>query len=72
MKTTDKLIIGLLVGFVIGIFIGITMFRDNKQCEGVIQENKLLKDLIFQYENYTIESPWKNYSNTYYGYNKKK
>jgi len=57
MKTTDKLVIGLLIGFVIGIFIGITMFRDNKQCEEVIQENKLLKDLIFQYENYTIESP---------------
>jgi uncharacterized protein YneF (UPF0154 family) len=57
MKTTDKLVIGLLIGFVIGIFIGITMFRDNTQCEGVIQENKLLKDLIFQYENYPIESP---------------
>jgi hypothetical protein len=49
--------IGLLIGVVIGIFIGINMFRNIDQCEGVIQENKLLKDLIYQHENYTIESP---------------
>ena len=49
--------IGLLIGVVIGIFIGINMFRNIGQCEGVIQENKLLKDLIYLYENYTIESP---------------
>jgi hypothetical protein len=49
--------LGLAIGIAIGIFIGSTMFRNIDQCEGVIQENKLLKDLIFQYENYTIESP---------------
>ena len=49
--------LGLIIGIAIGVFIGMHMFRDTKQCEGVIQENKLLKDLIFQYENYTIESP---------------
>jgi uncharacterized membrane protein required for colicin V production len=49
--------LGLLIGAVLGILIGTTMFRNVKQCEGVIQENKLLKDLIFQYENYPIESP---------------
>jgi hypothetical protein len=48
---------GLAIGFAIGVFIGMNMFRDTKQCEGVIEENKLLKDLIYQYENYTIESP---------------
>ena len=47
----------LAIGIAIGVFIGSTMFRNIDQCEGVIQENKLLKDLIFQYENYTIESP---------------
>ena len=49
--------LGLAIGIAIGVFIGSTMFRNIDQCEEVIQENKLLKDLIFQYENYTIESP---------------
>ena len=49
--------LGLAIGIVIGVFIGMHMFRNIDQCEGVIQENKLLKDLIYQYENYTIESP---------------
>ena len=49
--------LGLAIGMAIGIFIGSTMFRNNDHCDEVIQENKLLKDLIFQYENYTIESP---------------
>ena len=49
--------LGLIIGIAIGVFIGMNMFRDTKQCEGVIEENKLLKDLIYQYENYTIESP---------------
>jgi len=49
--------LGLAIGIVIGVFVGSTMFRNMDQCEEVIQENKLLKDLIFQYENYTIESP---------------
>mgnify|MGYP003650875569 CR=1 FL=1 len=49
--------LGLLIGFLIGICIGIAMFRNVKQCEGVIKENKLLKDLVFQHENYPIESP---------------
>ena len=49
--------LGLAIGIVIGIFIGGTMFQNNDQCDEVIQENKLLKDLIFQHENYIIESP---------------
>jgi len=49
--------LGLLIGFAIGIFIGMTVFQEGNKCEEVIQENKLLKDLIFQYENYPIESP---------------
>ena len=60
MKNRSKYItasLGLIIGIVIGVFIGMHMFQNIDQCEGVIQENKLLKDLIFQYENYTIESP---------------
>jgi hypothetical protein len=49
--------LGLAIGIVIGVFVGSTMFQNNDHCEGVIQENKLLKDLIYQYENYIIESP---------------
>ena len=49
--------LGLAIGIAIGIFIGSTMFRNNDHCDEVIQENKLLKDLIFQHENYIIESP---------------
>ena len=49
--------LGLLIGFAIGIFIGMKVFQEGNKCEEVIQENKLLKDLIFQYENYPIESP---------------
>ena len=60
MKNRNKYItasLGLIIGIAIGVFIGMHMFRNIDQCEGLIQENKLLKDLIFQYENYTIESP---------------
>lgn len=45
--------LGLAIGIAIGVFIGARMFRNND----IIEENKLLKDLIFQYENYIIESP---------------
>ena len=60
MKNRSKYItasLGLAIGIVIGVFIGMHMFQNIDQCEGVIQENKILKDLIYQYENYTIESP---------------
>jgi ATP sulfurylase len=48
-----KIIISLIIGF----FIGALLFKNNKKYLKVVEENKLLKEKIFTYENYTIESP---------------
>jgi hypothetical protein len=48
-----KIAIGLILGFCIGAL----LFQNNKKYLKVFEENKLLKEKIFVYENYTIESP---------------
>jgi len=48
-----KIIISLILGFCIGAL----SFQNNKKYARILEENKLLKDKIFTYENYIIESP---------------
>ena len=45
------------IGVVIGFCIGALLFQNNKKYAKIAEENKLLKDKIFTYENYIIESP---------------
>ena len=45
------------IGVIIGFCIGALLFQNNKKYAKIAEENKLLKDKIFTYENYIIESP---------------
>jgi uncharacterized membrane-anchored protein YhcB (DUF1043 family) len=47
----------IIISLLIGICIGALLFQNNKKYLKVAEENKLLKDKIFTYENYIIESP---------------
>jgi uncharacterized membrane-anchored protein YhcB (DUF1043 family) len=47
----------IIISLLIGIFIGALIFQNNKKYLKIAEENKLLKDKIFIYENYIIESP---------------
>lgn len=47
----------IIISLTIGIFIGAFLFQNSKKYLKVVEENKLLKEKIFVYENYTIESP---------------
>ena len=65
-------IIGIAIGSTLGILMSSSMIKRNNDYERLKIENQQLKELVYTYEHYTIESPWKNYSNTYNGYNNKK
>ncbi len=47
----------IIISLLIGICIGALLFQNNKKYLKITEENKLLKDKIFIYENYIIESP---------------
>jgi uncharacterized membrane-anchored protein YhcB (DUF1043 family) len=47
----------IAIGLIIGFCIGALLFQNNKKYAKISEENKLLKDKIFTYENYIIESP---------------
>ncbi len=47
----------IIISLIVGIFIGALLFQNSKKYLKVVEENKLLKDKIFIYENYIIESP---------------
>jgi hypothetical protein len=47
----------IIISLAVGIFIGALLFQNSKKYARILEENKLLKDKIFVYENYTIESP---------------
>ena len=47
----------IIISLSIGIFIGALLFQNSKKYLKVVEENKLLKEKIFVYENYKIESP---------------
>jgi hypothetical protein len=47
----------IAIGLIIGFCIGALLFYKDKKYAKIAEENKLLKDKIFTYENYIIESP---------------
>lgn len=42
--------IGLLIGSMAGLMISLSMVKEHKKCEVLKQENKLLRDMIMQYQ----------------------
>ena len=47
----------IIISLIVGFCIGALLFQNNKKYAKIAEENKLLKDKIYVYENYTIESP---------------
>jgi hypothetical protein len=47
----------IAIGLILGICMGALLFKNDKKYAKIAEENKLLKDKIYIYENYTIESP---------------
>jgi hypothetical protein len=47
----------IIISLILGFCIGALLFYKDKKYAKIAEENKLLKDKIYIYENYTIESP---------------
>lgn len=49
----DKIaiIIGLTLGVIFGSLMSYSMLKDAKKCELVIEENKMLRDMIYEQQN---------------------
>jgi gas vesicle protein len=50
-------IIGIAIGSTLGILMSGSMIKRNNDYEKLKKENQELRELIYTYENYTIESP---------------
>jgi gas vesicle protein len=49
--------IGIIIGAIIGLLMNHAMIKRNNDYEKLKKENQELRELIYTYENYTIESP---------------
>jgi hypothetical protein len=43
--------IGLVLGTVAGMMISLSMLREHKKCEGLKKENRLLQEMVMQYQD---------------------
>ena len=50
-------IIGIAIGSTLGILMSSSMIKRNNDYERLKIENQQLKELVYTYEHYTIESP---------------
>ena len=44
-------IIGIVIGCVLGSMMSYSMLKDAKKCELVIEENKMLRDMLYEVQN---------------------
>ena len=49
--------IGIVIGLSFGILTSIFMYRDAERCNSLLEENKLLKDMMYYRETNPMESP---------------
>lgn len=49
----DKIaiIIGIVIGCVLGAIMSNSMFKEAKKCEILVQENRMLKDMLYEEQN---------------------
>lgn len=45
------IIIGIIIGCVIGSMMSYSMLKDAKKCQFVVEENKMLRDMLYQEQN---------------------
>ena len=44
-------IIGVIIGCVIGSMMSYSILKETKKCEILVEENKMLKDMLYQEQN---------------------
>lgn len=44
-------IIGVIIGCVIGSMMSYSMLKEHKKCEILVEENKMLRDMLYQEQN---------------------
>jgi len=49
-ESTWAAVIGMLIGTVAGLMISLSMLREHKKCEGLKKENRLLQEMVMQYQ----------------------
>ena len=49
-ESTWAAVIGMLIGTVAGLMISLSMLREHKKCEVLKKENRLLQEMIMQYQ----------------------
>lgn len=49
-ESTWAAVIGILIGTVAGLMISISMLKEHKKCEVLKKENRLLQEMVMQYQ----------------------
>jgi len=49
-ESTWAAVIGILIGTVAGLMISLSMLREHKKCEAMKRENRLLQEMVMQYQ----------------------
>ena len=44
-------IIGIIIGCIIGSIISCSMLKEHKKCEILVEENKMLRDMLYEEQN---------------------
>jgi uncharacterized membrane-anchored protein YhcB (DUF1043 family) len=49
----DKIaiVIGIVIGYVFGSMMSYSMLKDAKKCELLVEENKMLRDMLYEEQN---------------------
>ena len=50
-ESTWAAVIGILIGTVAGLMISLSMLREHKKCEAMKRENRLLQEMVMQYQD---------------------
>jgi len=50
-ESTWAAVIGMLIGTVAGLMISLSMLREHKKCEGLKRENRMLQEMVMQYQD---------------------
>jgi hypothetical protein len=49
-ESTWAAVIGILIGTVAGLMISLSMLREHKKCEAMKRENRMLQEMVMQYQ----------------------
>jgi hypothetical protein len=49
-ESTWAAVIGMLIGTVAGLMISLSMLKEHKKCEVLKKENRLLQEMVMQYQ----------------------